>query len=44
MRNIRDKGRLRDRDELKQMAQLFTWPRIADKRAAFRCFNLRRTC
>ena len=34
MRNIREKGRQRDRDELKQMAEaiLFTWPMIANKR------------
>jgi hypothetical protein len=32
MRNIREKGRNRDRDELKQMAKLFTRRRIANKR------------
>jgi transposase-like protein len=42
MRNIREKGRKRDREELKQ------WPRLFNKatdrkkaRAAFRCFKLR---
>lgn len=42
MRKIREKGRVRDRDELKQMSQAIYL--AADRRqacAAFRCFKLR---
>ncbi|HKU72586.1 MAG TPA: hypothetical protein VJR02_01585 [Pyrinomonadaceae bacterium] len=42
MRDIREKGRKRDRDELKQMAQAIYL--AADRKqaqAAFRCFKLR---
>ena len=41
MRNIREKGRVRDRDELKQMAQAIYLAKDRKKaRAAFRCFKL----
>ncbi len=42
MRNIREKGRKRDRDELKQMAQaIYLAPDRKQARAAFRSFRLR---
>jgi putative transposase len=42
MRNIREKGRVRDRDELKQMAQaIYLAADRRQARAAFRCFKLR---
>lgn len=42
MRNIREKGRKRDRDELKQMAQaIYLAADRKQARAAFRCFKLR---
>ena len=42
MRNIREKGRKRDREELKQMAQAIYLAEDRKKaRAAFRCFKLR---
>ena len=42
MRNIREKGRKRDRDELKQMAQaIYLAKDRKQARAAFRCFKLR---
>jgi transposase-like protein len=42
MRNIRDKGRVRDRDELKQMTQaIYLAADRRQARAAFRCFKLR---
>lgn len=42
MRNIREKGRVRDRDELKQMAQaIYLAADRKQARAAFRCFKLR---
>jgi putative transposase len=42
MRNIREKARKRDRDELKQMAQAIYLAEDRKKaRAAFRCFKLR---
>jgi putative transposase len=42
MRNIREKGRKRDRDELKRMAQAIYLAEDRKKaRAAFRCFKLR---
>lgn len=42
MRNIREKGRKRDRDELKRMAQsIYLAADRKQARAAFRCFKLR---
>ena len=42
MRNIREKGRVRDRDQLKQMAQaIYLAGDRKQARAAFRCFKLR---
>lgn len=42
MRNIREKGRKRDRDELKQMAQAIYLAKDRKRaRAAFRSFKLR---
>ena len=42
MRNIREKGRKRDREELKQMAQaIYLAADRKQARAAFRCFKLR---
>jgi putative transposase len=42
MRNIREKGRKRDRDELKKMAQaIYLATDRRQARAAFRCFKLR---
>ena len=42
MRNIREKGRKRDREELKQMAQaIYLAENRRQARAAFRCFKLR---
>jgi putative transposase len=42
IRNIREKGRKRDRDELKQMAQaIYLAEGRKQARAALRCFKLR---